>query len=156
MSGRQDIDPASAARDPVAMQEFNQSLIAEFRANGGRVGGRLTGVPVLLLSTVGAKSGTPRTTPLNFTRDGGRYVIVASKRGAPANPAWYHNLIGRPTATIEVGTERIEVGWRIAQGEERERLFAWFVAQLPMFADYQRRTTRRMPVVVLEAWGARS
>jgi deazaflavin-dependent oxidoreductase (nitroreductase family) len=148
-----DIDPTQAARDAGAMREFNRSLIAEFRAGGGQLGGRFAGVPVLLLSTVGARSGAPRTTPLNYTRDGDRYVVVASKRGAPTNPAWYHNLLARPTASIEVGTERFEVRWRVAEGEERDRLYAELAAQLPLFADYQRRTSRRIPVLVLERAG---
>jgi deazaflavin-dependent oxidoreductase (nitroreductase family) len=148
-----DVDPTLAERDHVAMLEFNWRLVAEYRAGGGRLGGRLEGVPVLLLNTVGARTGDQRTTPVNYTTDGDRYVIVASKRGAPTNPAWYHNLVARPTATIEVGMERFEVRWRIAEGEERDRLFAQLAARLPMFADYQRRTTRRIPVLVLERAG---
>jgi deazaflavin-dependent oxidoreductase (nitroreductase family) len=152
-AGDGDIDPSLAARDPIAMREFNQALIGEYRAAGGQLGGRLAGVPVLLLQTIGARTGAPRTTPVNYTRDGNRYVIVASKRGAPTNPAWYHNLVARPTATIEVGAERFEVTWEIAEGEERDRLFAQLAAQLPVFADYQRRTTRRIPVVALTPVG---
>ncbi len=149
-AGGRDVDPTSPARDPIAMRRFNQQLVAEYRAAGGRLGGQLAGIPVLMLETIGARTGSPRTTPVNYTRDGSRYVIVASKRGAPANPAWYHNLVARPTATIEVGTDRFEVRWEIAEGEERDRLFAQLAAELPVFADYQRRTTRRIPVITLE------
>jgi deazaflavin-dependent oxidoreductase (nitroreductase family) len=143
------VDPASAARDPAAMREFNRALVAEYRATGGRLGGRLAGVPVLLLGTTGARTGEPRTTPLNYTRDGDRYVVAASKRGAPTNPAWYHNLAARPTATVEVGPERFDVTWEVVEGEERDRLYARLAADVPVFAEYERRTTRRIPVVRL-------
>ena len=152
-AGGRGVDPTSTTRDPAAMQAFNRALVAEYRATGGRLGGRLAGAPVLLLETIGARTGAPRTTPVNYTMDGDRYVIVAPKRGAPTNPAWYHNLVARPTAAIEVGAERFEVTWEIAEGEERDRLFARHAALLPLFADYQRRTTRRIPVLTLRPVG---
>jgi deazaflavin-dependent oxidoreductase (nitroreductase family) len=145
-----EIDPWLPASDPAAMNEFNQSVIVEFRASGGRLGGQFAGMPVLLLLTVGAQSGARRTTPLAYLKDGDRYVIVASKAGAPTHPAWYHNLIARATAQIEVEAERFDVRWRIAAGEERDHLYARISAQLPMFADYQQKTRRLIPVVVLE------
>ncbi len=144
------IEPTLAARDAAAMRDFNRSLIAEFRAKHGQLGGQFAGVPVLLLTTVGVRSGTPRTMPLNYTRDGDRYVVLASKAGAPTNPAWYHNLLASPSATVEVGGEQFEVRHRVAEGDERERLFARHAEELPRFADYQRMTSRVIPVVVLE------
>jgi deazaflavin-dependent oxidoreductase (nitroreductase family) len=132
------------------VSDFNQLLIAEFRANGGTVSGQFAGAPLLLLNTVGAKSGAPRTTPLVYSRDGDRYVIIASKGGAPTNPAWYHNLIATPTASVEVGSEKFEVKSSVTQGEERDRLFDQQAAQMPNFAEYQRQTERLIPVVVLE------
>lgn len=135
------------------MHDFNQSLISEFRANDGRVTGPFAGSPLLLLTTVGARSGESRTTPLVHTRDGDRYVIIASKGGAPTNPSWYHNLLANPRATVEVGAERFDVIASVAEGAERDRLFASQAAQMPNFAEYQRKTRRRIPVVVLEGIG---
>jgi deazaflavin-dependent oxidoreductase (nitroreductase family) len=133
--------------------EFNRQLIAQFRANGGQiVTGLFKGAPLLLLTTIGAKSGQPRTTPLAYTRDGDRWVIIASKGGAPTNPDWYRNLLAQPTATVEVGTERFPVRAHIAVGAERDRLYDQMAAQLPnyKFAEHQRKTTRKIPVVTLE------
>ncbi|HET7092772.1 MAG TPA: nitroreductase/quinone reductase family protein, partial [Thermomicrobiales bacterium] len=106
-------DPMSEAR------AFNQDLIDQFRANGGEiVRGMFKGAPLLLLTTTGAKSGQPRTTPLAYTRDGDRLVVIASKGGAPTNPDWYHNLVANPTATVEVGTETFPVRAQIPTGAE--------------------------------------
>ncbi|HEV8634289.1 MAG TPA: nitroreductase family deazaflavin-dependent oxidoreductase [Chloroflexota bacterium] len=132
------------------MSDFNQSMIAEFRANGGRVGGPFAGRPMLLLTTTGAKSGQPRTSPLVYTTDGDRLVVIASKGGAPTNPAWYHNLLAHPEVTLEVGTERFPARATVATGQERERLFTAQAAMMPGFADYQRRTTRQLPVITFE------
>ncbi len=132
------------------MNDFNQQLISEFRSNGGKVSGMFAGSPLLLLTSRGAKSGELRTTPLVYTRDGERLVIVASKGGAPTNPAWYHNLVTNPTATIELGDETFEARASVAEGEERDRLFDAQATLMPNFADYQRKTSRRIPVVVLE------
>jgi deazaflavin-dependent oxidoreductase (nitroreductase family) len=132
------------------MAGFNERLIVEFRANEGRVGGPFAGSPVLLLTSTGAKSGKKYTTPLVYTTDRDRYVIIASKGGSPTNPAWYHNLVANPRATIEVGTETVDVDVSVAQGSERDRLFDAQAALMPNFADYQRKTTRRIPVLVLE------
>jgi deazaflavin-dependent oxidoreductase (nitroreductase family) len=149
-----DIEPTLAATDPAAMQQFNHLLIAEFRANGGQLSGQFTGLPMLLLNTRGARSGTPCTTPIGYVRDGSSYVIMASNSGAPTHPAWFHNLLANPTATIELGRERLVVRHRIAEGDERARLSERIVAQWPMAADYARMTTRVIPVVVLERGGA--
>lgn len=132
------------------MHDFNQQLIEEFRANEGKVTGPFAGAPLLLLTSRGAKSGEVRTTPLVYTRDGDRLVVLASKGGAPTNPAWYHNLVTNPEATIELGDEKFEARATVAEGEERDRLFDAQAAQMPNFADYQRKTTRQIPVVVLE------
>lgn len=145
-----EIDPNTAETDPVAQQQFNQLLIPQFRASGGRLGGQFAEVPVLLLNTVGAKSGAPRTAPVSYVQDGDRYLIVASKAGAPTNPAWYHNLVAAPTATVELGADTFEVRARVAEGEERDRLFQKVASQLPLFGHYQQKTARRIPVVVLQ------
>jgi len=122
--------------------------------NGWNDFNEFAGAPLLLLTTRGAKSGEERTTPLVHTRDGDRYVIIASKGGAPTNPAWFHNLVANPRARIEVATpsgiDELEVQSRVAEGEERDRLFASQAALMPNFDEYQRNTTRRIPVVVLD------
>jgi deazaflavin-dependent oxidoreductase (nitroreductase family) len=132
------------------MDEFNRDVIEEFRANGGHVGGMFEGAPLLLLTSIGAKSGAPRTTPLMYLPDGERLVIFASKAGAPTNPAWYHNLLANPSATVEVGDDTFDVNVSIAAGEERERLFNHQSELMPQFADYAQKTTRQIPVVLLE------
>ena len=133
----------------MSMADFNTQVINEFRDKSGRVGGMFEGAPILLLHHVGAKSGTDRVSPLVYLADDGRYVIFASKAGAPENPAWYHNLIASPATTIEVGADTIPVVAHVAEGEERDRLFAAQSAAMPNFAEYQEKTTRRIPVVVL-------
>ena len=132
-----------------AVKSFNESIIEEFRASGGKVGGPFEGAPLLLLTTTGAKSGQKRTSPVVHTRDGGNYIIVASKAGAPTHPDWYHNLLANPRATIEVGEDTIEVEAAPAQGAERRRLWDQHVALMPNFAEYATMTTREIPVVVL-------
>ena len=135
------------------MNDFNQAVIEEFRANEGRVGGPFEGAPVLLLTSTGARSGEQRTTPVVYLRDGDRMVIFASKGGAPTNPAWYHNLRANPAATVEVGNETTGVNAVVTEGEERERLFNRQAELFPQFADYARKTTREIPVVALERTG---
>jgi deazaflavin-dependent oxidoreductase (nitroreductase family) len=132
------------------MADFNRSIIAEFRANDGRVGGPFEGSPVLLLTSTGAKSGERRTTPLVYLPDGERMVIFASKGGAPSNPAWYHNLLANPSATVEIGPETVDVNAVITSGEERERLFSRQAEIFSQFADYAQKTAREIPVVALE------
>jgi deazaflavin-dependent oxidoreductase (nitroreductase family) len=129
--------------------DFNAQIIEEFRANQGRVGGSFEEVPLLLLHHTGAKSGQRRINPLAYQRDGERYVVFASKGGAPTNPDWYHNLKAHPEATIEVGSDTIGVLASEASGEERERLFRAQVARVPQFGDYETRTQRVIPVIVL-------
>jgi deazaflavin-dependent oxidoreductase (nitroreductase family) len=130
--------------------DFNQRIIAEFHANGGTVGGPFAGAPMLLLTTTGAKSGTLRTTPLVYLPDGDRLVVIASKGGAPTHPAWYHNLVANPDVTVEVGSETLPVRAAVLFGEERDRLYARQAGLRPAFAEYQAKTTRRIPVVALE------
>ena len=135
------------------MSDFNSAIIAEFRAHGGKVGGPFEGAPLLLLTSTGAKSGEPRTTPVMYLPDGSRMVIFASKAGAPTHPAWYHNLLAHPAATVEVGTSTVKVRARVAGGDERDELYARQAKLYPQFADYAQKTTREIPVVVLEPSG---
>lgn len=133
------------------MRDINTDVVEQFRTNHGQIqSGMFKGARLLLLTTTGAKSGKTRINPLAFTRDGENYVIIASKGGSPTHPDWYHNLVANPDVTVEVGTERIDVRARVAQGEERDRLYAAQAALMPGFAEYQRNTTRQIPVVVLE------
>jgi deazaflavin-dependent oxidoreductase (nitroreductase family) len=134
-----------------ALREFNDKLIEEFRANGGKVlSGPFVGAPLLLLTTTGAKSGRPTTTPLVYTRDGDRIVIIASKAGAPEHPSWYHNLKAHPMPTIELGKEKFQAKAVITTGAERDRLFNAQAKAMPAFVGYQKNTTRQIPVIVLE------
>jgi deazaflavin-dependent oxidoreductase (nitroreductase family) len=130
--------------------EFNKKVIDEFRANGGKVGGMFAAANMILLTTTGAKSGQQRTTPLVYSKDGARFVIIASMAGAPNNPDWYHNLRAHPTATVEVGAEKFSVKASVTSGEERERLYSAQAAQMSVFNDYRKKTTRQIPVFVLE------
>jgi deazaflavin-dependent oxidoreductase (nitroreductase family) len=131
------------------MNEFNQGVIAEFRANEGRVGGPFEGAPMVLVSHTGAKSGVVRTTPLVCTKDGDDLVIIASKGGAPDNPAWYHNMVVNPAVTVETGTEQYEATAVEATGDERQRLFDAQAALMPGFNEYASKTTRTIPVIRL-------
>ena len=136
--------------DVADMKEFNENLIAEYRANGGKVGGQFAKSPLMILTTTGAKSGRAHTTPVVYTTDGDRLVIIASKAGAPTNPAWYHNLVAHPTATVELGTEKFDVDAEVTKGEERDRLYGHQAELMPAFAEYQTKTTRVIPVIALK------
>ena len=127
----------------------NLAIIKEFRANGGKVGGNFAGRTLLLLHTVGAKSRQERINPVAYIMDGERYVIIASKGGAPAHPSWYHNLVANPLVKVEVGTEQFQVQASVAAEPERTRLYDRMVEMMPTFADYRRRTTLVIPVIVL-------
>jgi len=141
----------SEERRPGPVRGFNQSVIEDFRAHHGQVTrGPFTGRSLLLLTTRGRKTGTERTNPLAYTRDGDHYVVVASKGGAPANPDWYRNLRAQPSVTVEVGPERFQARAAIAKGGERPRLYDAHSARMPAFKDYERRTRREIPVIVLE------
>jgi deazaflavin-dependent oxidoreductase (nitroreductase family) len=134
-----------------AMKQFNQGLMTEFRANGGKVlSGPFVNAPLLLLTTTGAKSGKPFTTPLVYTKDGDRIVIIASKGGYPTNPAWFHNLKAHPTVTLEIGKEKFQAKATITKDPERQRLFDAQAKVMPNFTEYQKNTTRQIPVIVLE------
>ena len=133
-----------------SLNDFNDQIIAEFHANAGVVGGMFEGMPLLLLHHTGAKSGQSRINPLAYRSDDGRYVIFASKAGAPTNPDWYHNLKAHPDTSIEVGTDTIDVVASEAIGDERERLFNEQVQRAPTFAEYAEKAAPRIiPVIVL-------
>jgi deazaflavin-dependent oxidoreductase (nitroreductase family) len=138
----------------MAEQDFNSQVIEEFRANGGKVGGMFEGAPLLLLHHTGAKSGQERVVPLVYLGDDGRYVIFASKAGAPTNPGWYHNLLAHPETSIEVGSETLPVVADEVIGEARQRLFETQAQRNPGFADYQEKAGDRViPVIALTATG---
>ena len=130
--------------------DWNASIIKEFRANEGKVGGFFAGKPVLLLHHTGARSGTTRVNPLMYRKEGDNYVVFASKGGAPNNPDWFHNLKANPVSKVEVGTESVDVTARVADPEERDALYAKQAEEHPQFREYQQQTSRRIPVVVLE------
>jgi deazaflavin-dependent oxidoreductase (nitroreductase family) len=129
--------------------DFNQQVIAEFRANGGKVGGPFEGAPMVLVTHTGAKSGTRRTTPLVHSRDGDDVIIIASMGGAPSHPQWFHNMVANPQVTVDLGEGEFEASVTEAQGAERDRLFAAQAAIMPNFDEYQAKTERRIPVLVL-------
>lgn len=132
-----------------AFNDWNKTIMDEFHANAGKVGGRFEGIPILILETKGAKSGRTRLNPLVYSKDGDRYVIAASKGGAPTNPDWYHNLVANPTASVEVGTETFDVDVTVVPGDERDRLYAKHAEQMPGFLQYEKNTTRKIPVIAL-------
>ena len=127
---------------------YNQDVISEFRANGGVVA--QLGYPVLLLTTTGARTGRQTTTPLGFSVDRGQVFVVASKGGAPAHPAWFLNLRANPSVTVELGPNRYDARAVVAEGEERDRLYAILAADAPTLRAHERKTTRQFPIVVLE------
>jgi deazaflavin-dependent oxidoreductase (nitroreductase family) len=135
--------------DPRAMDELNQAVIKEFRANQGRVSGQMEGMPIVLLTMTGAKTGRTLTRPLCYSRDGERLVIIASYGGAPRNPPWYHNLIANPVVTVEVGAQKYKARAALASGAERQRLFDAQARLMPFFDDYQKKTRRQIPVLTL-------
>jgi deazaflavin-dependent oxidoreductase (nitroreductase family) len=132
------------------LDDFNQRVISEFRANKGNLGGQFANMPLLLLTTTGAKTGRALTKPLAYSKDGDRIVLIASFAGGPRNPAWYINLVANPVATVELGSERFQVRAVVTSGEERQRLYNSQAQQMPIFFDYQKKTTRQIPVVILE------
>jgi deazaflavin-dependent oxidoreductase (nitroreductase family) len=132
------------------VNDWNTKIIDEFRANGGKVGGPFEGAPLLLLHTVGAKTGQARVNPVMYLADGDNHVVFASKAGAPTNPDWYHNLVANPRASIEVGDKTINVVAHVANDETRERLWSTQKERYPGFAEYEAKTDRQIPVVVLE------
>jgi deazaflavin-dependent oxidoreductase (nitroreductase family) len=131
-------------------QEFNRNLIKDIRAHGKATSGPFEGRDVLVLTTKGAKSKEVRETPLVYSRDAEHYVIIASKGGAPTHPSWYHNVVAHPEVTVEAGGEKFNARARVAQGDEYERLYLQHADINPGFHDYRKKTTRKIPVIVLE------
>jgi deazaflavin-dependent oxidoreductase (nitroreductase family) len=132
------------------MSDFDAQVIEEFRANGGKAGGMFEGMPLILVHHVGARSGTERVAPLVYLPDGERYIVFASKGGAPENPAWYGNLMAHPETKVEVGTDTVEVTAVEITGPERDRIYATQVAAQPQFGEYAKNTSRTIPVIALE------
>jgi deazaflavin-dependent oxidoreductase (nitroreductase family) len=132
------------------MADWNQGIIDEFRTNQGKVGGPFRGMTLLLLHHKGARTGTERVNPLAYRKDGDRLVVFASKGGAPSNPDWYHNLMANPDATVEVGADTVRVRAHRAEDDERERIWTAQKREFPGFADYERKTSRQIPVIILE------
>ena len=131
-------------------RDWNQQVIDEFRANGGKVGGTFEGAPLLLLHTSGARTGHPRLTPLIYQQVGDELAVFGSKGGAPSHPAWYRNLLANPDAEIELGTETLPVHARVAEGEERERIYETQKQRYPTLTQYEKTTAgREIPVVIL-------
>lgn len=145
-------DQPSRPQIPPDMKAFNRSLIQEFRTTGGKLSGPMAGRSLLLLTTTGARSRQPRTVVLGYGRDGDRFVVIASDNAAPAHPAWYHNLLAEPTATVEIGPEKLEARARTARPDERERLTEF----VPYLRSQQALTSREIPIVVLEREKARA
>lgn len=134
----------------IDFDEMNRNVITEFRANGGKVGGMFEGAPLILVHHVGARTGKERISPLVTYTEGDRIFIFGSKGGSPEHPSWYHNLLANPKTTVELGTETFAVVARVLEGAERDEIFAKQAALAPQFAEYQRKTSRLIPVVELE------
>ncbi|MDQ6682138.1 MAG: nitroreductase family deazaflavin-dependent oxidoreductase [Chloroflexota bacterium] len=133
------------------MNDFNRTLVEDFRSHRGHASsGPFVGRDLLLLTTTGARTNEERTIPLVYTRDGSRYVIIASKGGSPTHPAWYLNILVHPEVRIEVGMEAFRARATVAQGAERRRLYNQHATSNPSFWDYERRTTREIPVITVE------
>ncbi len=132
------------------MPDWNSKIIEEFRANDGKVGGPFEGAPLLLLHTVGAKTGQQRVNPMMYQEVPDGYAVFASKGGAPDNPDWYHNLLAHPRVSAEIGTRTVELKARVADGDEREKIWAAQKDTYPGFAEYEQKTSRQIPVVILE------
>ena len=133
------------------MPDWNKDIIEEFREHGGEVGGPFTSMPLLLLHHRGAKSGIERVNPVAYQRlDDDTVAIFASKGGAPTNPDWFHNLQANPHARAEIGSDTLDVVARVAEGEERDRIWERQKEQAPGFASYEQKTSRQIPVVILQ------
>lgn len=130
--------------------DFNSQVIAEFRANGGAVGGPFEGTRILLLTTTGAKSGLERVNPVVCRVEGDDIYVFASKAGAPTDPDWYHNLVANPEVGVELGADRFAARAVVLEGSERDRVYAAHAEQFPTFAEYQAGTDRVIPVVRLD------
>jgi deazaflavin-dependent oxidoreductase (nitroreductase family) len=131
------------------MPDWNTQIIDEFRANAGKVGGNFEGSPILLLHTAGARSGLERVNPMMYQQVGDDVAVFASKGGAPTNPDWYHNLVKNPSVEAEIGTDTLPFTARVAEGDERDRIWAAQKSAYPGFAEYETKTTRQIPVIIL-------
>lgn len=129
--------------------ERNKAIMDEFRANAGKVGGPFAGKTLLLLHTIGAKSGQEHVNPTAYVQDADRFVIIASKGGAPTNPSWYYNILAHPLVTVEVGTETFQAQAAVVTEPERTRLYNKMVDMMPGFAEYRQKTSRVIPVITL-------
>ena len=129
------------------MSDWNTGVIAEFRKNHGKVGGQFEGATLLLINHKGARTGKSRTNPVMYLKEGNRYIVFASKGGAPTNPDWYHNLKAHPDVKIEVGKETIDARAEEITGKERDRIYAEQASRYPQFAQYQRQTKRTIPII---------
>ncbi len=129
---------------------FNDQIIKEFRANAGKVGGPFANAPLLLLTTIGAKSGKSRTTPLGYWQDGDKLMIFASAAGADTHPGWFHNLVANPAVTVEVGTEQFPATATIVPEPERTTIYEQMSTKLPFLKTYQDRTSRIIPLIALQ------
>lgn len=132
------------------MADWNTQIIEEFRSNEGKVGGQFEGAPLLLLHTTGARTGQERVNPVMYRTDGKNLAVFASKAGADTNPDWYHNLLANPATTVEIGNETRAVRARVADADERDRIWSAHKREWPGFADYEKKTSRQIPVVILE------
>jgi len=132
------------------MNDWNAKIIEEFRANHGKVGGPFEGAPLLLLHTTGARTGQERVHPMMYRPIDGGYAVFASKAGAPTNPDWYHNVVANPDVQAEIGTQTLALRARVADEAEREPIWTAQKTENPGFAEYERQTTRQIPVVILE------
>ena len=133
----------------VIVRTISKLNAALYRASGGRLGATVRGAPVLLLTTIGRRTGKPRTAPLLYLEDGDDLAVVASYGGSPTHPIWFQNLLANPDAEVEIGRERRRVRARVAEPAERARLWALLAGMYPPYQDYQRKTTREIPVVIL-------
>ncbi len=144
-----DVDKDKLVVDTAALDDFNRNIVEEFRNNGGKVGGPFEGGTLLLLHTTGAKSGKSRLSPLAYLTIDDKMIIVGSYAGAPQHPAWVHNLRATPKAYIEVGTEAYDVDVRELSDDEREATYPKLIEVAPVFAEYQAKTTRAIPLFEL-------
>ena len=136
----------SMPQTPEEMRAFNRQLVTDFRAHDPKLSGRR----ILLLTTTGARSGQPHTTPMTYVIDGDRVLVIASNAGAVRHPDWYRNLVANPDVTVELPDETFQTRAVVAEGEEYDRLWAQIVAQMPFFTDHQAKISRKIPVVILE------
>jgi deazaflavin-dependent oxidoreductase (nitroreductase family) len=144
-----ELDKEKLVADTAALDDFNRGIVEEFRANGGKVGGPFEGGNLLLLHTTGAKSGQPRLSPLAYLAIDGKIFIVGSYAGAPKHPAWVHNLRANPKARIEIGIDAYDVDVREVPDDERDALYPKVIEIAPVFAEYQAKTTRAIPLFEL-------